>query len=122
MAFRVNLGKVHNSELEYLECDTLVRVTENLEELCDKHFVQEKFLEEEEEINISIVYSDKIPDLIIDIDNKADIVFSELKNTKGKDKISELIECLKDYWLLKKIAVELMLKANGKQDYVLTLN
>ena len=122
MAFRVNCGKINKKEIEYLTSDTLVRVTENLEELCEKYFVEEKFLEEEEEINIDVVHSEKIPELIKALDEKADSTFLQLKNAKGKDKINELVDCIKDLWLLKKIAVELLLKSDGRQDYVLTLN
>ena len=122
MAFRVNCGKINKNEIEYLTSDTLVRVTENLEELCEKYFVEEKFLEEEEEINIDVVHSEKIPELIKALDEKADSTFLKLKNAKGKDKINELVDCIKDLWLLKKIAVELLLKSDGRQDYVLTLN
>ena len=121
MAAQVLYGRVDNKEIVFANFDETINMTEYLKKICKDCFVEENFLEEEEEITYPIVTFDRISSLFEILTENESTLWAEIKETRGAEKRTELISNMKDVALLKNSIIKMLLQDCPNTEKVLAL-
>ena len=118
MAMQIMPGKIDGKGISYEDDCKEINVTDVLRAICDDYFEEETVLEEDEEITIEIVHSDKIIPLSQRVETKIFSLLDKLQNTKGDAARKEIVRDIKDLILFR----SLIISALSTKDVVLTIS
>lgn len=121
MSMQIMVGINLCSEIEFIENQKEVNLTDNLKEICEKYLTEKKFFEDSEEIMYRIIYAESIQKLNKEMDDCVLETISNIKATKGNEAKNTLVEKLRDYSLLKTQIIEMLLLIQKGKDAVLVL-
>lgn len=121
MAFQIECGEVENKEIGYIDEMKKVRLTDNLQEICNNFFDEKTFLEGAEEVKLNVAFLSDIEEIEKRLEEKIPIAIEELSKARGEEKKTELVEKLKDYFYLQSIIVDMMIKVKNHNNAVLVL-
>lgn len=120
MAFAVTYGIKKGKEL-IIENGKKMNYTDYIKEICNDFFVEETFLEDNEEVIYNIMKFESVSKVFNILNDSEQKIKKDCVDTKGNDKKNELIRQIHDYYIFLSIIAEVfMLKAEGN-DTVITL-
>ena len=112
MSMQIMVGINLCSEIEFIENQKEVNLTDNLKEICEKYFTEKIFFEDSEEIRYRIIYAESVQKLNEEMDDCMLETINDIKATKGNEAKNKLVEKLHDYGLLKTQIIEMLLFSN----------
>ncbi len=118
MAMQIMPGKINGKSISYEDGCKEINVTDVLRSICDDYFEEETVLEEDEEITIEVVHSDKIIPLSQRIETEIFSLLDKLQNAKGDTVRKEIVIDIKDLILFR----SLIISALSIKDVVLTIS
>lgn len=121
MSMQIMVGINLCSEIEFIENQKEVNLTDNLKEICEKYFTEKIFFEDSEEIRYRIIYAESVQKLNEEMDDCMLETINDIKATKGNEAKNKLVEKLHDYGLLKTQIIEMLLLIQKGKDAVLVL-
>lgn len=110
MATQILYGRIDNKEIAFGDFDETVNLTDYLKKICRDCFIEETFLEDEEEITYSVITFEKIGSLLKILIESETVLLAELKEARGTEKKSELLSNLKDVALLKNSIIKMLVQ------------
>lgn len=121
MSMQIMVGINLCSEIEFIENQKEVNLTDDLKEICGKYLTEKRFFEDSEEIMYRIISSESIQKVNKEMDDCVLETISNIKATKGNEAKKTLVEKLRDYSLLKTQIIEMLLLIQKGKDAVLVL-
>lgn len=120
MAYAITYGIKKGKEL-IIENDKKMNYTDYIKQICDDYFVEETFLEDDEEVIYKILKFESVSKVCKILNDAEQKIKKDCIDAKGNDKKNELISEMHDYYIFQSIIVEaLLLNAKGN-DTVITL-
>lgn len=110
MATQILYAKETGRELEFGDFKNTVNMTEFLRTVVGNLFAEKQYLEDKEEISYKVIKYEKIAQLARTLNDHEEIIFNELKNTRGNEKRTELVLMLKDLFLLSDVIIKALLQ------------
>lgn len=121
MAAQILYGRRNDKEISFADFDETINLTDYLKKVCRPSFVDETFIEDEEEITYPVISIDKIDSLLCSLAESETGLWTELKETRGSEKKAELLSNLKDVALLKNVIIRMLLQDCPNTEKLLVL-
>ena len=121
MAAQILYGRRNDKEISFADFDDTINLTDYLKKVCRSTFVDETFIEDEEEITYPVISVDKIGSLLSSLSESETGLWTELKETRGSEKKAELLRNLKDVALLKNVIIRMLLQVCQNTEKLLVL-
>lgn len=116
MAKRITLAKIDGKNIEFIENNQSINVTDNLKPICDVFFEEEPFLEDgDEEIFVATVHHKDFKNLSDKLEYACDESYEQYKKTKGNEAKMELVSAMRDFDLFKTLIINLLMLAESKE-------
>ena len=121
MASQIIYGRSVNKEISFAAFDQTINLTDYLSKTCRTFFVDETFLEDEEEISYPVVTTDKISNMLKILTEHEVELMKELQVARGNEKKKELLGYQKDLSLLKNNIINMLLQDCPNAEKLLVL-
>ena len=116
MAMQITLAKIDGKNIEFIENQLSINVTDNLKPICDAFFEEESFLENgDEEIIVETVHRKDLKDLSDKLKTAVNESYEKFKETKGQETKMEHVYALRDFDLFKDLIIRLLISEEDKE-------
>ncbi len=121
MSMQIVFAKLEGKEVSFEKGNRGVNLTAALSKVVNKYFVENSYMEEDEEVIYKTMDFANAKNLLIDIKNAESIIWNEIKATKGNTLKDEKIMQFRDFSLLKNQVIEMLLQECNANQKVLAL-